>query len=255
MTSARHQFGSVRIWDAHITVGPTAFATVAPEELLHKMDQHGVERSILSPAERWMAVDNREGNDCIVSWTKRWPDRFLGYATANPWFGLRAVQEVTRGLDSGLIGLKFHPGRQGFIVLEPLFAPLMELAARSNKLVYLVSGIDIDCMPLQVAELARRYPTTPIILGRSGRGNFGMMDLLPSVRQASNLYVETVYNFPDTLDLVIETIGLERVVFASDSPFSNLRLELAKLALVRVDRAGLRSILSENLMRLLGMPE
>jgi predicted TIM-barrel fold metal-dependent hydrolase len=250
-----HPFGSARIFDAHMTAGPTALTHAAPEDLLRLMDRHSIERAMLSPVERWMAVDNHEGNTTIASWVKRWPTRFLGYASANPWYGVRAVEEIERSLDDGLVALKFHPGRQGFIVLEPLFAPLLERAALHGVPVYLVTGIEVDCMPLQVAELARRYPTVPFMLGRSGRGNFGLMDLLPTIKQAPNLFVETVYNFPDTLDQIVDAIGWKRIVFASDSPLTNLRLELEKLARVQIEPEALTAILSQNLARLLRLPE
>src|SRR5678810_742234 len=94
------------IVDAHVYLGGTSSFESQPETLLAAMNQYGVSRAVLGGADRWLAVDNAEGNDALVRAVRSWPDRFLGYASANPWYGVRAVTEVERVLDVGLHGLK-----------------------------------------------------------------------------------------------------------------------------------------------------
>lgn len=245
---------AIGIFDAHVTVGPGAYVDTSPEELLALMDEHGVRRALLSPVDRWLAVDNREGNDMIAQWVQTWPERFLGYATANPWYGKRAVAELQRALDAGLSAVKLHPFRQGFVLLDTVARPLLEIAARRGTLVYVVTGVAVASMPLQLAELAQRYPSVPFIMGRSGRGDFGLTDVLPAVRKASNIFIETVYNMPDTLNELMAVIGPRRVVFSSDAPLTNLALELGKLDLMGVDQEIRAAILGGNLARILSLP-
>jgi predicted TIM-barrel fold metal-dependent hydrolase len=214
------------------------------------MDRHGIHRAVLSPIDRWLAADNREGNDTLLRWIGTWPDRFLGYAAANPWYGRRAVAELERAVASGLHGLKLHPARQGFMLLEPLVEPLVTVAARRGIPVYVVTGVPTASMPLQLAELARRHPDVPFIMGRSGRTDFAL-DLIPAVQQAPNLYVETVYNPPSFLNTVIQTIGAERVLFASDAPMTHLPLEVEKLELIPVNAEAREAIMGGTIARLL----
>ena len=243
-----------RIFDAHVTAGQTPYFGIEPAKLIALMDRHGIQRAMLSPVDRWLAVDNREGNDTLLSWIRRWPDRFWGYATANPWYEARAIAELERALDEGLCAIKLHPARQGFMLLEPMVNPVIALAQRRRVPVYVVTGVPIASMPLQLAELARRFPEAVFIMGRSGRTDFAL-DLIPSVRQASTIYVETVYNLPDTLEAVVQAIGVERVVFASDAPFTNLELEVGKLDRMTVGPEARAAILGGNLARLLHLEE
>jgi predicted TIM-barrel fold metal-dependent hydrolase len=240
-----------QVLDAHVTAGPTPYFDVEPGDLIAQMDQHGIDRAVLSPVDRWLAVDNREGNTTIAGWIRSWPNRFLGYATANPWYGERAVAELERALDDGLSAIKLHPARQGFVLLDQAVTPILEVAVQRGVPVYIVTGVAVAAMPLQLSEIARRYPQIPFIMGRSGWSDFQLMDLVPAVCQAPNIYVETVYNMPDTLDEIVKAIGADRIVFASDAPFANLKLEIEKLELMNVEPKAWAAILGGNLARLL----
>jgi predicted TIM-barrel fold metal-dependent hydrolase len=115
--------------------------------------------------------------------------------------------------------------------------------------VYVVTGVPIASMPLQLVELARRYPGVQFIMGRSGRTDFSI-DFLPSLQMAPNIYAETAYNLPGTVAALIAAIGVERILFASDAPFTNLELELAKLERVNLEPAARALLMGGNLARL-----
>ncbi len=132
--------------------------------------------------------------------------------------------------------------------------PVLEMAARRRVPLYVVTGVPVAAIPLQLSEMARRYPEVTFIMGRSGRTDF-WLDVIPAVRQAPNIYVETVYNLPGTLDGVVQAIGAGRVLFASDAPFTNLKLELDKLELMDVGADARAAILGGNLARLLRLPQ
>ncbi len=122
--------------------------------------------------------------------------------------------------------------------------------------VYVVTGSAM-ATPLQLAEVARRYPEVAWIMGRSGRTEYGWLDFARAVRQAPNIYVETAHNLPASLGRLLATLGPERVLFASDLPDTNLRLELAKLDDIRVrglplDPQTQALMMGGNLARLLG---
>jgi predicted TIM-barrel fold metal-dependent hydrolase len=120
-------FGS-DLYDAHCHVGEGVHYRLSPEQLLAQMDALGIERAVLVPADRFIAVDNRAGNDLLLEATGRWPDRFWGFATVNPWYGGRAVQELQRAIEAGLVGLKLDPVLQGYMLCDPLVHPVIEAA-------------------------------------------------------------------------------------------------------------------------------
>jgi uncharacterized protein len=240
-----------KIIDAHISLGPSQYFDIKPETVLELMDQNQIEKGMISPSDEWMAVDNTIGNQIIAKYVNDWPTRFMGYASVNPWYKEKACLEMHRALGDGLCAIKINPLRQGFILVEKICAPIFDIANKYKLIVYVVTGIGVLSMPLQLSEIARRYPEAIFIMGRSGWSDFHMMDFLPSLQQAPNIYVETAYNFPEVLNTVIRLIGSDRIVFTSDAPFSNMKLEIQKIMDLDIDALVCEKILNGNITRLL----
>ena len=79
-------------------------------------------------------VDNRSNsgvdplpNDAIADAVRRYPKRFIGLGSVDPWAGAAAVREVDRIMgDLGLAGLKFQPITQAFFPDDERFTPIWE---------------------------------------------------------------------------------------------------------------------------------
>lgn len=238
--------------DVHVRFGDDLGVTDV-DDLLLLLDAHGVRRAVLGPVGRWVAVDNREGNEVVARAVRRHPDRLAGWAAVNPWYGDRAVDELRRALDDGLVGLKLVPAQQGFALLSPLLdGMLTEVAARGVP-VYVVTGVPVAAEPFQLTELARRWPTVPFVMGRSGRTDFSL-DLVPALCGAGNLVAETAYNGPDHLRRMAAAIGVDRLLFASDLPANDLGLELARFAEAGFDPQARARVTAGVATRLLGGP-
>jgi hypothetical protein len=66
-------------------------------------------------------------NDEVADVVKKYPGRFLGFASVDPWKGRRAIDEIERAItELGMIGAKFHPGIQAFYPSDSRFYPLYE---------------------------------------------------------------------------------------------------------------------------------
>ena len=66
-------------------------------------------------------------NDYLAEIVARYADRFVGFATVDPWKGDEAVSELDRSVRQlGLRGLKLHPIHQAFQPNEARFYPLYE---------------------------------------------------------------------------------------------------------------------------------
>ncbi len=80
----------------------------------------------------WDAESNtglpRFSNDQLASIVKRFPDSFIGaFAGVDPWKGEWAVNEIERAIKLlRMMGVKFHPGMQGFFPNDRKFYPLYE---------------------------------------------------------------------------------------------------------------------------------
>jgi hypothetical protein len=66
-------------------------------------------------------------NDEVAGIVRKYPHRFTGFASVDPWKGKRAIEEIERAItELGLIGAKFHPGIQAFYPNDRRFYPLYE---------------------------------------------------------------------------------------------------------------------------------
>ena len=111
--------------DGHVVVDHA----VAASDVLEAMTTAGIDVSLLSPADDEVAVRNREGNERILNLAGRNPERLVAYAVANPWFGAKAVAELDRALTAGARAVKVNSSLQGFLLMDPIIDPLIQVAA------------------------------------------------------------------------------------------------------------------------------
>jgi predicted TIM-barrel fold metal-dependent hydrolase len=213
--------------DAHVTIGASRDTSLTVEELLTAMDRCGIARALVAPPEPAVAVRNREGNSLTAGAARR-SARLAAYATANPWFGPDAVEELRRAADAGAVALKLDPALQGFDLLDGLADPLVRFAEARGWPVYVRTGTPAHALPLQLAELARRFPAVGFVMGRNGAADF-WLDVVPALRRAPNLYGDTAHAY--SLDTLLDDpqIGPGRIVFSTDAPYADPLLEVRKL--------------------------
>lgn len=214
--------------DVHCTIGQEQDVPLRAEQLLGMMDRCGIGKAVLSPPHQYMAVDNPVGNNQVLAYTRRYPERFLGYASVNPWYGGKAVTELRRALDAGLSGVAFHPALQGFFVFDRRkMDSLMEVVEQYRVPVYIHTGTPVFALPLQVAELALQHPSVPFIMGRMGNTDF-WIDAPHAFAMADNIYIDTPYTSPANLLKLIRA-DCKRVLFSADLPYSHAGIEREKL--------------------------
>jgi predicted TIM-barrel fold metal-dependent hydrolase len=239
------------IIDAHVQVGEGRYHRVDPGRLVEQMDSCGIDQALISPVDREMAVHNREGNDRVLALTRQYPGRFLAYATANPWYEWAAVAELERALGEGAVAIKLHPPLQGFMILERLVHPLIEVAARHRVPVYVHTGTPAYALPLQLTELALTYPEVSFIMGKNGKTDF-WMDAVPALEGAPNIYGDTAHDFPERgMARMCKVIGPERMIFSSNHPVSRMALEVEKVRDLDASDPDREAILGGNMQRLL----
>jgi len=239
------------IVDGHVTLGRVDGVEVEVGTLLAQMDRAGVDAAVVSPDPRETAVAHREGHDRLLALCERYPGRLLAYATANPWFGTAAVDELDRALTAGAVAIKLHPYLQGFQPIEAIVDPVMELAAARGVPVYVHSGTPVQATPFQVATLADRFPSVPVILGRGGKTDF-KADAGPALASTPNLYGDTAHDFPLTgMTTQLAAAGPRRLLFTSDFPYGDVYHELRRARALPAGDAVLGDVLGGNVLRLL----
>jgi uncharacterized protein len=231
--------------DAHVYLGQGEHLQFTEKELLDQMDEAGVALAVVCPVDRCLAVHNQEGNDLMLEAVQRHPDRLVGMAAANPWYGQAAVRELRRALEAGLAGLMLHSLYQGFRLSDPLVDPLLEVAAEYGVPVYVHTGTAGVAEPLHAAELARRFPRINFIMGHAGSSDYGE-DAVYAMGFADNLWMETSRNGPGNYNF-FKLRGLApRIVFGSSAPEYIPAIEIETLCDVFTAPAEQEAILSEN---------
>ena len=220
------------------------------EQLLVSMDENKIDKAVLCCDGRYAAADFCEGNDYIHSLLQEHPDRFYGFATANPWFGTRALREVETRLRQGFHGLFFNPLCQGFMINDSIIEPFMALCEAYAVPVYFRTGTPVSAMPFLVLSLARKFPGVRFIIGQMGANDY-IGDAFACVEQAENIYLDCSLNLTVNLRNA-SRLYADRMIFGSSSPRSLQEFELKKLRQGVTDETALRKILSENLLRILG---
>ena len=240
------------IIDAHCHIGRGLHYHREVADLLHEMDENNVDRAIICASGSHIVVDNREGNDMVAAAVADHPDRLIGFACVNPWYGERACEELRRAAGVGLVGLKLHPAMQGYHAHESLAWPIMETAIDMNLPVYIHSGTPMYSLPLQIVELAMQFPRARIIMGHMGGADF-YLDVPSSAHLATNIFYETSLTcHVGFVDEIVNVAGHHRVLFGSDSPTSQQAAELRKIELANLSPSQRADVLGNNVADLLG---
>jgi hypothetical protein len=236
------------IVDAHVSLGREHYLQLDGAELVRRMDEHDVIIAIARPTGADLAVDNSNGNDAVLSSGPR----IRGLATANPWYGERAVAELTRCRALGAVGLYLHPTRQGFLPTDPIVEPLIEFARGACWPVVFHTGTYIQSDVLAVAELARRNPDLTFVCDSAGFSD--MWFELPGVMaQTTNVLLCASFIWPRAIDLTVRQFGADRVLFGSGEARDRIAAALARLDRLELPPADRRAILHDNAIRVFGL--
>lgn len=235
--------------DCAVSLGKGRYRNQDIESILRAMDANAIDRCFLYPVEEYIAVENAKGNELIHTAIKSHPDRFFGYAVANPWFGKKAVDCLEKAFDLGFHGAYFVSSLQGFSINDPIIDPLIEACEKHKRPVYFHTGTPAFALPLQLAYLARRFTSVNFIMGHCGANDF-VYDIDASMYKTDNIYLETSLCYCETISSVVNKYP-DRVVFGSDSPRSPQHFELDKALSASDDPFVLKQFLGGNIRRLL----
>ena len=235
--------------DGYVTVGVDREYDLTADALLAAMDRAEVERAVIAPVDRYLAVDNREGNTQILKTAAAHPGRLIPACSVTPWYAERAMAEMARAVGEGARMLVLHPLIQGFQANDDLAWALMELANVEQVPVYVHTGPPGSATPWQLVDLAERWPGVDFIMGHSGTSDF-WNDVDGAAQAASNIYIESSMARPWGWVGRMKTLGNSRGVMGSAAPLNDLVFEWEQMRLA-LPREAWPEVLGGNLQRLL----
>ncbi len=166
--------------------------------------------------------DCRYGNDFMLRLQREHPDRIRGYVVVNPNYTEHAVEEIRRGLDAGMIGVKLAASRRAD---DPLLDPICAVAAeRGVPVLHHVWQHRRRDYPgqeasdaVELGRLAARHRSVAFILAHIGGGG-DWLHSLPVVRRLPNVLVDLSGSGVDggMLEACLDAVGVERLLWGCD---------------------------------------
>jgi len=216
--------------DCCVTIGHERETVLSVDDLLRQMDEAGVERAVIQPGDRALAVYSREGNEAMLAAATRHHDRLIPTCTANPWYE-NAAQKIVSAIERGARMVVFAPALQGFILGDELLFPLLDSIAPLQVPVYVHTGPHSHAAPWQLVNVAERYPTLPFIMGHSGATDY-WNDVGNAALASDNIYLESSFARPFAMWSHLRTAGAHRGIMGSGAPRNGLMFEWEQMRAV-----------------------
>lgn len=242
-----------RIVNAHVHFGvpwgPSCHLDVSytPETLLRDMDRDGVDMSIILPL-----IFNYD-IDWHLRCAREHSDRLIAYVMFNPWRHKDIKDEVRRWKDGGARGIKLRPPSEGFNINSfDLLGELYQTCVDEELILMVHTGDDVSSTPLQCEEILHYFPDLRISLAHAGFRNVADEAIRVAQRNKGIILDQTAATSQQLRD-ALEAIEPERIIWGSDSPYMDERVELEKIRVGVEDPIVREKILGENILSILGI--
>lgn len=250
----------MKVWDLHCHLVGIEGRTVHEQmaNLVATADRVGIERLVVflsSLASRDPSPDEfRRQNDDVLEAISHWHHRAFSLAYVNPNHLDESLKEIDRVVRDGpMVGIKLWVARRcGDEQIDPIIRRAAELKAIIYQHTWIKAGGNLpgESTPRDLALLAKRHPTVPLICGHTG-GNWELG--LREIRDLPNVSVETGGSDPTAgmIEAAVRDVGAERVLYGSDVGGRSFATQLGKVVGAAIPDATKRLILGGNLQRML----
>ncbi len=221
-----------------------------PETLIELLDEAGIGRAIIMTYAD-APVLKHDALQYIYGACKRYPDRLIGYARINPHAGTAAALLEEAIVELGMKGLKIHQESITAAAHHDSVVRLVKKAAEFDAPTLFHSGDEPLSLPQQFVKLAEEAPEATIILAHMG-GYYHTEDAIEVCEEYDNLLLDTsACPYPNKVREAVDRIGDQRVLFGSDGPGCNPKLELKKLEHASLLEEERQMILYDNIASIL----
>ena len=223
-------------------------------ETIEAMDAAGVEKLVASHLES-LSYDPAGGNRRLKAAVQGHPQRFIPFFNVHPRYESEAAEEINKCAgDWGWRGLKLHPQYHVYPANSYQVKKVIERAARYHCVVLYHSG-DSDvgslCSPSRIADVAKEFPETTIIMGHMGVTDWP--EAIEVARLYGNIILDTtscIINY-GVVEYAVKYVGKERLIWGSDFPFYPFQLGLSKILDSELDEESKLFILGKNIQRIM----
>jgi uncharacterized protein len=245
---SRDELVKLRIWDIHYH-GMSDGNLHQHEENLFYVERMGIERMLSldivgsgrDPLGTSVPAEKKRE---IRAYLEKNSNRVSGLIPIDPSQPVESCRKIEEWVKNGpCVGIKYYGGNPGGVVCShPSNDAIIRLAAELNALIYIHTWTKVGGQPRQlagtndrgestptdVALLAERFPSVPLICGHSG----GDWELgVRAVRRFENVYIEFSGSDPHSgqVDYTVRQVGASRLIWGGHGPSRSYSTELSKV--------------------------
>ncbi len=200
------------------------------EDLIAEMDSSGVDAAVTFSFGWTDSGLIEETNSYVIDAIQRYPQRLYGMAVLQPAAGARAVRELIRCAEAGLIGLgELMPHGQGYKLSDiALLTPLMDVVRHYQLLVLSHCSEPVghsypgkgDVSLTDIVTFLTAFPDIRFIAAHWG-GGLPFYALMPEIQHiTANVWYDTAatpYLYRATIfPTIAQVVGADRILFGSD---------------------------------------
>ena len=222
--------------------------------LVEKMDEAGVDISVVCPVatKPTQSIKNLEWgieirDERIQSIAGLFPDK-------ESW---RSNVDLARSM--GYKGIKLHPEYQNFVLDSEEMYPLYEYAFSKDMFILFHAGYDpigsepFKSNPQMFLKLVEEFKGAKIVSAHLGGQS--QWDDVEEYLAGKDIYLDTAMGFKyyskEQFLRILKKHGSEKILFGSDSPWSNTKEELIELRSLNLSAEELENITYKNAFKLL----
>lgn len=239
--------------------GIPAFSDGTASGLCAEMERGGVDLSVAlpvltSPAQfdsvnRYAEAINRESKSII------------SFAGIHP--RCENISEKMQSIRArGFLGVKIHPDYQEAFIDDDGYIEILEAAKREGLIVVAHSGVDgayrglpVRCTPSRAKRVIDSVRPEKFVLAHYG-ANEMFSEVIESLA-GERVYFDTAYilSYIGDADFhkILEKHGADKILFATDSPWTDVRASVERLRSFSLDEKTEEMIFSGNAKSLLGI--
>lgn len=239
-----------------------AFTDGREESLMASMKEAGVDVSIVLPVvtrpEQFNTV-----NEFAAQLNEKYQakqNRLLSFGGIHPdTLDFKRELRIIKHL--GLQGIKLHPDYQNTYFDDIKYMRILDYATELGLITVVHAGVDIGfpdhvrCTTERIHRVIEEVAPEKMVLAHYGA--FGLWEDVEETIAGENVYLDTSYIFEFIEDAtflrILEKHGEDKVLFATDSPWSGQKESLAQLGRLVTDKNALNKILGENAEKLLSL--
>lgn len=225
--------------------------------LLDSMNRADIDLSVIQPVvtkpEQFESV-NRFAQDI----NENYKGRLLSFGGIHPDCD-DYRHKLNQMKEAGLIGIKIHPDYQKVMIDDVRYMNIIEYANELGFIILTHAGIDIGmpepihCPPDKLRKVIDKIKPSKFVLGHYG--GWKQWQEVYEYLAGEDVYLDTAFTFDyikqDMFLKILEKHGCDKILFATDSPWSNAAKGINYLNNLPLPQEIKDDILGNNAMKLL----